>query len=61
MDDGQRDTQRETDPPGSPDVEPAGDDLPPLPASLIPRWLAAVVLLLLVASGVATAWLVLTG
>lgn len=37
------------------------DELPPLPASLIPRWLAALVLLGLIASGVATAWLVLGG
>ncbi len=57
MDDGQRDA----DDGASPDLEPAGDELPPLPDSLIPRWLAAVVLLLLVASGVATTWIVLTG
>ena len=35
-------------------------ELPPLPQSLIPRWLAAVVLVLLFASGIATAWIVLT-
>ena len=37
----------------------SNDGLPPLPESLIPRWLAAVVLVLLFASGIATAWLVL--
>jgi hypothetical protein len=57
MDEGQRDTDSKE----ASDIEPAGDELPPLPESLIPRWLAAVVLLLLVASGVATTWLVLTG
>jgi hypothetical protein len=56
MDAGQRDTDSKV----SPDIEPAGDDLPPLPESLIPRWLAAVVLLLLIASGVATAWFILS-
>lgn len=33
---------------------------PPLPQSLIPRWLAALVLVLLFASGIATAWIVFT-
>lgn len=53
--------QRDTDPQRSQGTDPPGDDFPPLPESLIPRWLAALVLLLLVASGVATTWLVLTG
>ena len=39
---------------------PGGDDpLPDLPESLIPRWLALVVLIALVAAGAASAWLVL--
>jgi hypothetical protein len=37
-----------------------GDELPPLLASLVPRWLAGAILVLLVASGVATAWMLLT-
>ncbi len=53
MSDGEHDAKE------SPDVEPAGDEFTELPESLIPRWLAAVVLLLLVASGLATVWMVL--
>ena len=52
--------QRDPDDSRAPD-EPGADELPPLPSSLIPRWLAGVVLFALIASAVATTWLVLGG
>ena len=49
------------EPADRPETPAEREPAPDLPSSLIPRWLAGVVLFALVAAGVATAWLVIWG